>query len=159
MTKKLNEELFEEVIHSMILFNPKGFYMTQLHKFLYFLEFNYLERYEEELLKEEFIKNHFGPTSKNLKKYLNILIQKGLISSYEDENGKEVYFSVKSKDYKFNNKISEELEKVKKNYSKLSASKLSDLSHKDNPYKVTEDMETINKQAVFYRTKDFSVFG
>lgn len=157
MGESFKIDLFEKLIHQILIFEPKGFHMTKLHKLLYFLEFNYLERNEEELTGEDFIKNHFGPTSKNLKKYLDILIGKGLITSIEDEKGREVYFSIKDKEYKFNSKVRFELEEMKKHFINLSTQEISDLSHKDNPFKITEDFKVIDKQAVFFRTKEFSV--
>ena len=132
--------------------------MAKIHKLLYFLEFNYLERNEKELTGEDFIKNKFGPTSINLKKYLDKLIQKGLITSQEDGKGKEIYFSIKDKEYKFEEDVKLELDYLIKKYINMSTKEIADLSHEDNPFKVTDDFKIINKQSVFFRTSDFSVF-
>lgn len=157
MVSSLNMKLFEKIIHKILLMSKKGLYMTKIHKLLYFLEFNYLERNEEELLKERFLKNHFGPTSVNLKKNLNILIEKGLITQEEDDKGRDIYFSIQEKSYNFNEKIKKELKYLEENYLNLTVKEISDLSHKDNPYLVTDDLKEINKHSVFYRTKKFSV--
>ena len=33
-----------------------------LYKLLYFIDFNYYEKYEEQLIGATYIKNHYGPT-------------------------------------------------------------------------------------------------
>lgn len=158
MDTKLNETLFENLIHELLLHSKDGFYMAKIHKLLYFLEFNYLERNEKELTGENFIKNKFGPTSINLKKYLDKLIQKGLITSQEDGKGKEIYFSVSDKKYKFNKDVKLELDFLIKKYIGLTTKQIADLSHEDNPYRITDDFKIIDKQSVFFRTSNFSVF-
>jgi uncharacterized phage-associated protein len=157
MVLNLNSNLFEKIIHKILLMSKKEMYMAKLHKLLYFLEFNYLERNNKELLGEVFIKNHFGPTSKNLKKFLNILINKGLITENEDEKGRTYYISVSNKNYKFDEKTNNELDFLEKNYLDLSTKKIADLSSEDNPYLITENLQEINKHSVFYRTDNFSV--
>ena len=156
--KKLNKDLFQNIIHYFLQAQP-NMYMAKLHKLLYFLEFNFLERNEQELLKEDFLKNKFGPTSINLRKYLNSLIDKSLISSEEDDKGITYYYSIKSKEYNFDKKTLFELDKIKEKYLNLSTKKIADLSHQDMPYLVTDEQQIINKQSAFFREQKFSVFS
>ncbi len=151
---KPNKSLFEKILHQILLFDLEGIYITKLHKLLYFLEFNYLERNEENLLGEEFLKNHYGPTSINLKKFLDILIQKGLVTTKGTK-----YVSAKEKNYDFEEKIKFELNILKKEYLSLTTKEISDKSHKDSPFIASENKKLINKPIVFFRTKEFSVFG
>ena len=153
----LNRVLFEEVIH-YLLQTESPMYMAKIHKLLYFLEFNFLERNEEELLKEDFLKNKYGPTSINLAKSLSTLISKGLISVEESEDGKRRYYPIKKKQYDFNQKTQFELDIIIKKYIKMSTHRIAELSHQDIPYKATKDKEIINKQTVFFRDESFSVY-
>ena len=40
--------------------------MTVLYKILYFIDFDYYEKYEEQLMGLRYVKNHFGPTPNKL---------------------------------------------------------------------------------------------
>ena len=46
---------------------------TVLHKLLYFIDFDYYEKYEENLMGATYIKNHHGPTSVELKSVMRAL--------------------------------------------------------------------------------------
>lgn len=52
---------------------------TVIYKLLYFIDFNYYEKYEEQLIGATYIKNHHGPTPKEFKKVINEMIKKGEI--------------------------------------------------------------------------------
>jgi hypothetical protein len=41
---------------------------TVIYKLLYFIDLNYYEKYEEQLIGATYIKNHHGPTLKEFKK-------------------------------------------------------------------------------------------
>ena len=50
--------------------------MTVLYKLLYFIDFDYYEKFEEQLIGATYIKNHFGPTPVEFKKLWNQWNQK-----------------------------------------------------------------------------------
>ena len=57
---------------------------TVLYKLLYFIDFNYYEKYEEQLIGATYIKNHHGPTPIEFQAIVNEMIEKK-----EIEVGKE----------------------------------------------------------------------
>ena len=156
MTTNLNKNLFCKIIHYFLQKKP-NLYIAKLHKLLYFLEFNYLERNEEELLKEDFLRNHKGPTSNNLKNFLDKMINDKIIASKKDERGWFNYYSIEDIEYKFNNKVQKELDLILDKYINLSTKDIADLSHQDKPYKITPNQSIIDKCSVFYRNKHTSI--
>ena len=49
---------------------------TVIHKLLYFIDFDYYEKYEENLMGATYIKNHHGPTSVSLVKIIEDMEKK-----------------------------------------------------------------------------------
>ena len=54
---------------------------TVLHKLLYFIDFDYYEKYEENLVGATYIKNHHGPTSVELQSILKDMQENGEIEA------------------------------------------------------------------------------
>jgi transcriptional regulator with XRE-family HTH domain len=50
-----------------------------LYKMLYFIDFNYYEKYEEQLIGATYIKNHYGPTPKEFSKIVREMEGKDLV--------------------------------------------------------------------------------
>ncbi|MDO8575091.1 MAG: helix-turn-helix domain-containing protein, partial [bacterium] len=61
--------------------------MTVIYKLLYFIDFDYYEKFEEQLIGATYIKNHFGPTPVEFKKIVESMELKG-----ELETVKSKYF-------------------------------------------------------------------
>ena len=59
---------------------------TVLHKFLYFIDFDFYEKHEESLMGETYIKNTYGPTSVSLEKELKRMEDLGIICQEEREH-------------------------------------------------------------------------
>lgn len=134
---------------------------TVIYKLLYFIDFDYYEINEEQLMGLKYIKNAFGPTPVSFSKLVKQFEKDKLI-----EEIKTKYFNydmvkylplvnpdlsvLNAKEIKF---IDEELEK----YASKSAIELSDLSQKDIPWLGTKEKDVINYEAVFYRTEETSV--
>ena len=55
---------------------------TVLYKLLYFIDFNYYEKYEEQLIGAKYIRNHYGPTPTHFHMLVEEMEEKG-----EFENG------------------------------------------------------------------------
>ncbi len=51
--------------------------MTVLYKLLYFIDFDYYEKFEEQLVGATYIKNHFGPTPVEFKKIVESMESTG----------------------------------------------------------------------------------
>jgi len=135
--------------------------MTVLYKLLYFIDFDYYEKFEEQLVGATYIKNHFGPTPVEFKKIVENLESKG-----ELETVKSKYFLHEQTKYLprrqadisvLNAQEIKHIDEVLSRLSDKSATELSDYSHLDIPWLGTEDGRVIKYESVFYRTKDTSV--
>jgi len=135
--------------------------MTVLYKLLYFIDFDYYEKFEEQLVGATYIKNHFGPTPVEFKKIVESMESKG-----ELETVKSKYFQHEQTKYlpRRESDISvlsaKEIKHIDEVLSRLSdktATELSAYSHKDVPWITAEDGQPLSYESVFYRTKDTSV--
>ena len=132
-----------------------------LYKLLYFSDFNFYEKYEEQLIGATYIKNHFGPTPVEFK----TLIER-MIDGAEVERVKSSYFNFPQTKYlplrspDLSRLSAGELEIINQVLNRLSdmnAAQISEYSHKDVPWLTTEDGKKIEYESVFYRTPEYSV--
>lgn len=132
-----------------------------LYKLLYFIDFNYYEKYEEQLIGATYIKNKFGPTPVEFKK-----IVQDMIADEELDSVNTKYFTYTQKKYLpirdphmevLNARELQLIDEVLDLYGRKSATELSTLSHRDVPWVTAEDGQPIDYEAVFYRTPEFSV--
>ena len=137
---------------------------TVLYKILYFIDFDYYEKYMEQLIGARYIKNTHGPTPIIFTKIIKELEKAGKIET------------IKSKFYKYDQTkylinpetkidltglsaqdlahIDWELQRL----SDLTAVQISDLSHKDTPWLVAKDRCLLNYEHSFYRPDETSVY-
>src|SRR3989338_10293647 len=52
---------------------------TVIYKLLYFIDFDYYEKFEKQLIGATYIKNHFGPTPIEFKKVVDVLEKEGAL--------------------------------------------------------------------------------
>lgn len=135
--------------------------MTALYKLLYFIDFDYYEKYETQLIGATYIKNHYGPTPIEFAKIIRAMEARG-----ELETVKSQYFNHEQTKYlphrkpdlsKLNARELKLIDDVLARLSDKSARELSDYSHQDVPWKSHELGEKIDYETVFYRDKDHSV--
>lgn len=137
--------------------------MTTLYKLLYFIDFDYYEKYEEQLLGLRYIKNHYGPTPMVFKKIIDDLISENLIDKIKCK-----YYHHQQTKYLINPELRVDLSLLNGNekehidweldrLSNMSASKLSEFSHHDVPWMTAEQGAELDYEAVFYRTSETSV--
>jgi transcriptional regulator with XRE-family HTH domain len=134
---------------------------TVLYKILYFCDFDYYEKYEEQLIGATYIKNHFGPTPREFSAIVKEMIKEEKIeeitTKFFDKDQKK-YIPVISPDLSvFSGR---ELQHIDEEIARLghkTAKELSDFSHQDVPWISTEIGKNIPYEAVFYRTKETSV--
>ncbi len=135
---------------------------TVLYKLLYFIDFDYYEKYEEQLIGATYKKNHHGPTPVEFKKLIDdmgkkeeIVVIKNKYFNYDQKK----YLAVRQPD--LSKLISaQELQHIDEVLARLSdknATELSNYSHQDIPWIVTEDSKIIDYETVFYRTSKTSV--
>lgn len=136
---------------------------TVLYKLLYFIDFDYYEKFEEQLIGAKYMKNTHGPTPVAFAKIIALLEEEGKLET------------VKSKFYKYDQTkylvnpntpidlaglsgrdiahIDFELNRL----SDLTATQISALSHKDSPWLMAQEKEIMNYEFVFYRPTETSV--
>lgn len=134
---------------------------TVLYKILYFCDFDYYEKYEEQLIGATYIKNHFGPTPREFSTIVKEMIDEGKIeevtTKYFNKDQKK-YIPVINPDMSvFNGRELQHIEDEIARLGHKTATELSDFSHKDVPWISTELGKNIPYESVFYRTKETSV--
>jgi transcriptional regulator with XRE-family HTH domain len=134
---------------------------TLIYKLLYFIDFNFYEKYEEQLIGATYIKNNYGPTPVEFKK-----ITDKMIASKEIEKVKSEYFKYPQTKYLPLRKADlsilkahekETIDNVLEAFSDMTAKNISEYSHNDVPWITTEKGKSIEYESVFYRTKTYSV--
>ena len=131
-----------------------------LYKLLYFIEFDFYEKYEEQLIGATYIKNHYGPTPKEFIKIVDEMEGKDL-SKVKDkyfQYPQTKYLPLRSPDLTIlkaheTKMIDEVLGKL----SDMNAAEIRDYSHGDVPWLTAEDGRVIDYESVFYRTSPYSV--
>ncbi|MFA6036549.1 MAG: type II toxin-antitoxin system antitoxin SocA domain-containing protein [Legionellales bacterium] len=137
--------------------------MTVLYKLLYFIDFDYYEKYEEQIMGLLYFKNHYGPTPILFENLI-----KEMLENNEIELIKSKFYKHEQKKYLINPEVEpdlsilngQEMEHIDwelKRLSDLNATVLSELSHKDVPWISAQTGKSIDYEAVFYRTADTSV--
>lgn len=158
-----NLEKFKEVL--LYILNKVGskpnIGESVLYKLLYFIDLNYYEKYEEQLIGATYIKNNYGPTPKEFIKIIEemeaqkeIVKVKGKYFQYPQRK----YLPLRTPDLsrlKANElrMIDDVLEKL----SDMNAARISEYSHNDVPWLTTDDGEIIDYESVFYRTSEYSM--
>ncbi|NGX36547.1 MAG: hypothetical protein K1000chlam1_01393 [Candidatus Anoxychlamydiales bacterium] len=134
---------------------------TVLYKLLYFIDFDFYEKYEEQLIGATYKKNTYGPTPIEFESIVN-----EMIADKEIEKIKSEYFQREQKKYLplrnscldcLSAKELKLIDEVLNRLADKNAAQISEYSHGDIPWKVTEDMEVIDYETVFYRTPEYSV--
>lgn len=136
---------------------------TAIYKLLYFIDFDYYEKYEEQLIGARYMKNTHGPTP--------IMFAK-IVDRMEKERKVE---KIKSKFYKYeqtkylvnptlpldlSSLSAQELAHIDWEIGRLgdlTATQMSGLSHIDTPWVVAGDREPLEYEHVFYRPEETSV--
>ena len=130
-------------------------------KLMYFIDFDYYEKFEEQLIGAKYIKNHFGPTPVAFPKIIAQMEQDGdlthVVKKYFQHDQKK-YLSRRSADLSnFSAQEKELIDWEIERFKDFNAAKMRDYSHKDVPWIGANDLQPINYEAVFSRTDEFSV--
>ena len=135
--------------------------MTVIYKLLYFIDFDYYEKFEEQLIGATYIKNHFGPTPVEFKKIVELMESKGELETVKSKyflHDQTKYLPRRESDISVLNATEiKHIDEVLSRLSDKSAAELSEYSHKDVPWITAEDGRPLSYESVFYRTKDTSV--
>lgn len=134
---------------------------TVLYKLLYFIDFDYYEKFEEQLIGATYIKNRYGPIPVEFKKIVGQMESKG-----ELETVKSKYFQHEQKKYLphrspdlslLTAQEKEHIDEVLARLSDKNAKELSDYSHGDVPWLTRGFGEPLSYESVFYRDEKYSV--
>lgn len=134
---------------------------TVIYKLLYFIDYDFYEKYEDQLIGATYMKNQYGPTPIEF-----IKIVEQMINHEEIEKVKSGYFNYPQTKYlplrkpdltKFKANEIEVIDDVLNRLSDMNAAQISAYSHNDVPWMTTDDGEAIEYESVFYRTPPYSV--
>ena len=134
---------------------------TVLHKLLYFIDFDYYEKFEENLMGATYIKNHHGPTSVELSSILQEMQKAGEIEVVNSQ-----YFKYAQKKYLPRKRPNlailsardvEHIDGVLARLSDKNAKEMELYSHEDIPWKSAQDGQPLSYESVFYRDERYSV--
>lgn len=134
---------------------------TVLYKLLYFIDFDFYERYEEQLIGAVYIKNRYGPTPTHFKKLVEEMEEDGSLESVSSK-----YFKYKQTKYLprrmpdlslLSARELQMIDEVINRLGHMSATQFSEYSHGDTPWLGAEEGREISYEMVFYRTPEYSV--
>jgi transcriptional regulator with XRE-family HTH domain len=132
-----------------------------LCKLFYFIDFDYYEKFEEQLIGAVYIKNHFGPTPiefpsivKQMEAGKELVKITGKYFNYDQKK----YLPLRDPDLSlFTIKELQTIDEVLARLSDKTAAEMKAYSHDDVPYITAEDGKPIDYESVFYRTPAYSV--
>ena len=133
---------------------------TVLYKLLYFIDFDYYEKYGQKLIGATYIKNLRGPTPVEFKKIVDDMEKEEEIekvsSKFFQYEQKKYLPRRAAKLYFLNAQEEKHIDQVLSHLSDLNASQISEYSHRDIPWVVTKEGEIIDYDLVFERNKPYT---
>lgn len=133
-----------------------------VYKLLYFIDFDFYEKFEEQLIGATYIKNHYGPTPVEFKTIVDDMIKNGEVVKVEGKYfnyPQRKYLPIRESDLT-KLKDARELRHIDEVIARLgdkNATELSEYSHEDTPWLVAKENRPLDYEAVFYRTPKTSV--
>ena len=161
--EEFNKEKFKQVLHYIIArcghIDNVG--KTVLYKLSYFSDFDYYELHEEKLTGESYRRLPYGPAPIHFDDVVKELESEDKISQNKVPYGIYNQFKYISKNEPVIDLLSVKersiIDDVIRKYSCKNASEVSEISHRDIPYKATNDLDIIDYEMVFYRDPETSV--
>jgi transcriptional regulator with XRE-family HTH domain len=158
-----NLQKFEEVL--LYILNKVGAKQnigeTVIYKLLYFMDFDFYEKYEEQLIGATYQKNKYGPTPIEFAKIVEQMTAHEEIMKVKSEYfnyPQTKYLPLRTPDLtKLTATEVEVIDDVLNRLSDMNASQISAYSHGDVPWVTTNDGDAIEYESVFYRTPPYSV--
>ena len=134
---------------------------TVLYKLLYFMDFDYYEKHEEQLIGATYQKNHYGPMPVEFLKVVEQMVDGGEIEKVKSsyfQYPQTKYLPLRPPDLTILKASEIQLiDDVLNRLGGMNAGQIRDYSHNDVPWLTTEDGGTIPYEAVFYRAKPYSI--
>lgn len=160
--EKANVDKFKEVLLYVLekVGGKSNIGETVLYKLLYFIDFDFYEKFEEQLTGARYMKNHHGPTPIEFAKIIESMIKNNELEKIKSsyfEYGQKKYLPHRSPDLsKLTAREIVHIDEVLARLSDKSAKELSEYSHDDIPWKIHEQGEEIDYESVFYRDNKYS---
>lgn len=133
---------------------------TVLYKLLYFIDFDYYEKYEEQLIGATYIKNRYGPTPTHFRKLVESMQETGELAVVANEYfnyPQTKYLPLRKADIKLLSAAELDIvNDVLNRLGDMNATQISEYSHKDIPWITAGEGEQIDYESVFYRTPEYS---
>ena len=130
-------------------------------KLMYFIDFDYYEKYEEQLMGAKYIKNHFGPTPTAFLEIVKRMEEDGdltpVVKKYFQHDQKKYLPRRKADLSNFSAREKELIDWEIERFKDFNATKIKEYSHKDVPWIGADNLQPIDYEAVFSRTDEFSV--
>ena len=133
----------------------------KLAKLLYYLDFDYYEKYQKYFTGETYKKLPMGPFPVSLEEITTRMAEKKQldiekIDEWDGYNPTEVYKILRKPDVSiFSSEEKKMIDRVIKKYGCLNGKELENLTHSEAPYIGTEDKKEIPYELSFYRGTDF----
>ena len=160
---KENVQKFQEILLYILgkVGNRPNIGQTALYKLLYFIDFDYYEKFEEQLIGATYIKNTCGPTPVSFAKIVKHMEKEGKIVEVKSKHfnyDQTRYMPAVEADLKvLSGQELKHLDEEIKRLANMTAKQLSELSHIDTPWRIAKERGIINYQHVFYRPTETSV--
>lgn len=157
-----NSKKFKEVL--LYILNKVGskpnIGESVLYKLLYFIDFNFYEKYEEQLMGATYIKNNYGPTPKEFIRIVEEMEKKEELEKIKTkyhQYPQRKYLPLREPDLKMLKAIEVKIiDEVLDKLSDMTAAQISEYSHNDVPWLTTDEGDIIDYESVFYRTAPYS---
>lgn len=130
-------------------------------KLMYFIDFDFYEKFEDQIIGAKYIKNHFGPMPVAFPEIVAQMEKDGdlvQVTKKYFQHDQKKYLPLRSSNLSmFTAQEKELIDWEIERFKDFNATKMRDYSHKDVPWIGTADLQPINYEAVFSRTDEFSV--
>jgi len=132
-----------------------------IYKLLYFIDFDFYEKFEEQLVGATYIKNHYGPTPVEFKVIVDDMIKNGEVVKVEGKYfnyPQRKYLAVRRPDLNvLSGREIEHIDDVLARLSDKNVKEMENYSHEDVPWKTAGDGKPLSYESVFYRDEHYSV--
>ncbi len=132
-----------------------------IYKLLYFIDFDFYEKFEEQLVGATYIKNHYGPTPVEFKAIVDNMMQNGEVVKVEGKYfnyPQRKYLPVRRPDLNvLSGREIEHIDDVLARLADKNAKEMENYSHEDIPWKTAENGKPLSYESVFYRDERYSV--
>jgi transcriptional regulator with XRE-family HTH domain len=160
---KLNVDKFKNVLLYLLecCAGKPNIGETVLNKLLYFCDFNYYEIYEEHLTGARYKKLPYGPVPQKLDSIINQMVEdkqlQRIKTEYHGFTQNRYLPLVKPDLTQLSAAEKTVIDDVVRQMSDWNANKISEYSHKDKPWRATDDGDYISYNLAFYRRPPYSV--